>query len=120
MATPISKAAARCRRRTATRRSTRSTLRTGYEISPALTPFVEIEIGRRLYDQEIDSAGFRALVRPLAARAGLELDLGEKLSGEISAGWLREDFDDDRLEPLSTPTVNADLKWSPERGTDVT
>ena len=53
-------------------------------------------------------------------RGGLGLDLGEKLSGEIAAGWIREDFDDERLEPLSTPTVEADLKWSPERGTDVT
>ena len=40
-------------------------LRAGYEISPALTPFVETEIGRNLYDQEVDSAGFRALVRSI-------------------------------------------------------
>ena len=95
-------------------------LRAGYEISPALTPFIETEIGRNLYDQEVDSAGFRRSSDRYAVRGGLELDMGEKLSGEFSGGWITEDFDDPRLEPLSTPTVEAELKWSPERGTDVT
>jgi hypothetical protein len=95
-------------------------LRAGYEISPAVTPFVETEIGRNLYDQEVDSAGFRRSSDRYAVRGGLELDMGEKLSGEISAGWISEDFDDLRLEPLSSPTLEADLTWSPQRGTDVT
>ncbi len=96
------------------------TLRTGYEISPALTPFVETEIGRNLYDQKIDSAGFARSSDRYAVRGGLELDLGEKFSGEMAAGWIREDFDDERLEPLSSPTIEGELKWSPQRGTDVT
>ncbi|TIW19279.1 MAG: hypothetical protein E5V65_10855, partial [Mesorhizobium sp.] len=40
-----------------------------------------------------------------------------KLSGEFSVGWLREAIDDDRLPANAGPYVNADLKWSPERGT---
>src|SRR5690606_31606415 len=55
----------------------------------------------------------------LGASAGVELDMGEKLAGEFSAGWLREAIDDDRLEPVSGATVNADLRWSPERGTTI-
>ncbi|MDQ2633615.1 MAG: outer membrane beta-barrel protein [Pseudomonadota bacterium] len=96
------------------------TLRTGYQISPALTPFVEAEVGRNLYVQEIDSAGYARSSDRYAVRGGLELHMGEKLSGEIAAGWISEDFDDERLDPLSTPTVEADLRWSPQRGTDVT
>lgn len=96
-----------------------ATLRTGYEISPALTPFTEIEVGRRTYDQRIDTDGFERSSTGLGGRAGLELDMGEKLSGEFSAGWLREAIDDDRLEAISGATVNADLKWSPERGTTI-
>ena len=34
------------------------TLRAGYEISPALTPFIETEVGRRLYELRQDSAGY--------------------------------------------------------------
>ncbi|PZV33603.1 hypothetical protein B5V02_35405 [Mesorhizobium kowhaii] len=96
-----------------------ATLRTGYEISPALTPFTEIEVGRRTYDQRIDNEGFERSSTRLGARAGLELDMGEKLAGEFSAGWLREAIDDNSLEAISGATVNADLKWSPERGTTI-
>ncbi|MER8691269.1 outer membrane beta-barrel protein [Mesorhizobium opportunistum] len=96
-----------------------ATLRTGYEISPALTPFSEIEVGRRTYDQRIDNEGFERSSTRLGARAGLQLDMGEKLSGEFSAGWLREAIDDKSLEPISGATVNAALKWSPERGTTI-
>ncbi|AID32339.2 hypothetical protein ACVILI_006148 [Mesorhizobium sp. USDA 4775] len=96
-----------------------ATLRTGYEISPALTPFTEIEVGRRAYDQRIDNEGFERSSTRLGARAGLQLDMGEKLSGEFSAGWLREAIDDKSLEAISGATVNADLKWSPERGTTI-
>lgn len=94
-----------------------ATLRGGYEISPALTPFGEVEIGRRVFDQRIDASGYERSSNRIGARAGLALDLGEKLGGEVSAGWIRESFDDGRLAPISGATVAADLRWSPERDT---
>lgn len=96
-----------------------ATLRGGYEISPALTPFLEIETGRRLYDQRVDDSGYERSATRLGARAGLELDMGEKLGGEFSAGWLRESIDDDRLAAIAGLSINANLKWSPVRGTTV-
>jgi len=96
-----------------------ATLRGGYEISPALTPFLETEIGRRVYDEKEDSLGYRRSANRLGIRAGTELDLGEKLNGEVSAGWIREALEDDRLPAVSGASVNADLKWSPERGTTI-
>ncbi|MDG4875869.1 outer membrane beta-barrel protein [Mesorhizobium sp. WSM4935] len=96
-----------------------ATLRTGYEISPALTPFTEVELGRRVYDQRLDTDGFERSSKRLGARAGVELDMGEKLSGEFSVGWLREALDDSRLPAIAGPSINADLKWSPERGTTI-
>lgn len=98
---------------------TSAILRAGYEISPALTPFVEGEIGRRAYDLSLDSSGYDRSANRIGLRAGVALDLGEKLSGEFSAGWLREDFDDERLDALSALSVSADLFWSPVRGTNV-
>jgi hypothetical protein len=103
------------------RNSTLATLslRAGYEISPVLMPFLEGEVGRRFYQKEVDSAGFERSSDRLGARAGLAVDLGEKLSGEVSGGWIREQFDDDRLAPIEGPTLNALITWSPERETTV-
>ncbi len=94
-------------------------LRTGYEISPALTPFVELEYGRRIYDEELDSNGFDRSSTRTGARGGLQFDLGEKFSGELSAGWINEDLDDDRLASISGPSLAADILWSPVRGTNL-
>ncbi|MBL8578273.1 MAG: outer membrane beta-barrel protein [Mesorhizobium sp.] len=94
-------------------------LRGGYEMSPTLTPFVETEIGRNQYDQKVDSAGYERSADLYAFRAGLEFDMSEKLSGEVAAGWVSEDFDDARLDTLSTPTFEANVLWSPLRGTNV-
>ena len=61
-----------------------ATLRGGYEISPAITPFAELEVGRRVYDLRFDSTAdhYERSANRLGARAGLALDLGEKLNGE--------------------------------------
>lgn len=94
-------------------------LRGGYEISPALVPFVEVEAGQRRYDQSVDSAGYERSSDRLGARAGVALDLDQKLTGEISAGWIREGFKDDRLTDVSGASIDANLRWSLERGTSL-
>jgi len=94
-------------------------LRVGYEVSPSVIPFVEGELGRRYYDLRLDDAGYARSANRVGARAGVTLSLTDKLSGEFSAGWLRETPDDDRLASISGPSIAADLKWSPIRGTTV-
>lgn len=92
-------------------------LRTGYEISPTLAPFVEFEYGQRIYDEDVDANGFARSATRTGARAGLAFNLGEKFSGEASAGWINEDIEDERLAAVSGPTVAAAIVWSPWRGT---
>ncbi len=94
-------------------------LRGGYELSPAFIPFVEIEAGRRIYDEDRDSAGYARSADRLGVHAGVALDLSEKLFGEISAGWVSEDYEDSRLETISGLALAASLDWSPRRGTVV-
>jgi hypothetical protein len=96
-----------------------TTLRAGYEISPALVPFVEGEIGRRYYDLTTDTAGYRRSADRIGLRAGIALDLGDKLRGELSAGYLREKADDPRLPAIAGPSIATALNWSPVRGTTV-
>jgi hypothetical protein len=94
-------------------------LRAGYAVSPAFTPFVELEYGRRVYDRAVDSNGFARSSDRMAARLGTEVNLGEKLTGELAVGYVTESFDDAALAAISGASAIADLNWSPERGTTV-
>lgn len=91
--------------------------RIGYELSPALIPFVELSAGRIRYDETLDSAGFRRSADVYGARGGVALDLGEKLRGELAIGHEEQRFDDARLAALSALTVDGNLDWSPREGT---
>lgn len=93
--------------------------RIGYEISPALTPFVEVAIGRIRYDETIDSDGYARSADTYSARGGIAADFGDKLKGELGLGYERQRFEDDRLGDLSALTVDGNVTWSPQQGTDV-
>ncbi|KQT85813.1 outer membrane beta-barrel protein [Aurantimonas sp. Leaf443] len=97
-------------------------LRAGYTLSPALQPFVEASLGRRLFDEDqpfgAASPGRDSLIP--SVRAGLALDLSEKLAGELALGYAANRPDDDGARDTSAPTIDASLAWSPQRGTDVT
>lgn len=95
------------------------TLRGGYEVSAVTTPFLEGELGRLVYDQNPDSAGFDRSGNRFAIRGGLAFDRGEKFNGEFAAGYVEERLDDERLAPISGPSFEANANWSPERGTNV-
>lgn len=94
-------------------------LRTGYEVSPALIPFIEMEAGRRKYDHKFDAAGLRRSADRLALRGGIALDIADKWRGEAFAGWVRENPDDSALEAISGLELGGNLAWSPLRGTIV-
>ncbi|MEJ5081019.1 MULTISPECIES: outer membrane beta-barrel protein [unclassified Ochrobactrum] len=95
------------------------TLRGGFAISPALKPFVEAELGKRMFDERVDSNGYERSGSQYAVRAGLMFDRGEKFNGEFSAGFMRANSDDARLADVSGPSLAAAINWSPLRGTDV-
>jgi len=95
------------------------TTRIGYEVSPALVPFIEATVGREKYDQRIDSTGAERSSTTLGGRAGAEVNFGEKLSGEFAAGYVLRSLDDANLADISGLTVDGDLTWSPLRGTNV-
>ncbi len=94
-------------------------LRLGYEISPALIPFVEVGGGRTRYDETRDSGGYQRSSWMASARTGVEVDLSEKLRGELALGYAKVDYDDWRLETLDAITLDGRVHWSPQRGTDV-
>lgn len=95
------------------------TARVGYEISPALTPFVEGRYAIRDFDQESDRNGNDRDSNSFELRGGVEVDMGEKLTGEIALGYVSESFEDPALNDLDAFTLDGQLNWSPERDTQV-
>lgn len=95
------------------------TTRIGYELSPALIPFIEASIGRGIYELRTDSLGYSRSYKTYSGRAGVEADLGEKLKGELALGYNTYRFDDARLKTLNGATIDGLVNWSPQRGTDV-
>lgn len=93
--------------------------RLGYELSPALTPFIEGTIGRIDYDEEADSSGYRRSADLYGVKTGVAVDLGEKLRGEIAIGHEQQTFEDGRLAKLSALTVDGNILWSPREGTTI-
>lgn len=93
--------------------------RIGYELSPALIPFIEANIGKTVYDETTDAQGYRRSGQSYGAKAGVEIDMGEKLRGEVGVGYEVATFDDDRLSDIDAAVIDANLMWSPLRGTDV-
>lgn len=94
-------------------------LRAGVEISPVWAPFVEGQMGLRRMDRTPDSSGFDRDATRYGLRAGTGIDLGEKLSGEIAVGYLKEDIADPALADLAGISVDAEFNWSPRRETGV-
>jgi hypothetical protein len=94
-------------------------LRLGYELSPAIVPFAEIAYGHTFYDRRRDSAGYARSSDNYAGRVGVEFDLGEKMRGEIAGGYQRVVYEDARLDAVDAFTADGNVRWSPQRGTDV-
>lgn len=94
-------------------------LRLGYEISPALIPFIEATLGKARYDNELDASGYARSSDSYGGRGGVQFDFGEKLRGELGVGYAVVDYEDTRLRSLEALTADGSVIWSPHRGTDV-
>lgn len=94
-------------------------LRGGFRASPAFRPFLEGQLGWRVNDSKRDGSGIARDSRRYTLRLGTEVDLGEKLTGEVAIGYVTEDFDDASLSSLGGLSVAAELEWLPRRGTQV-
>jgi hypothetical protein len=94
--------------------------RLSYKASPAVSPFVEASIGQRVHNVRIDSNGNERDSKLYSLRGGVELDFGEKLRGQLSAGYTQENFKDANINTLGAWTLDGSLTWSPVRLTTVT
>lgn len=97
----------------------RGTFRLGAEISSAFTPYVEVAYGETWRDENIDVFGNDRSANDLRVSVGAEINVSEKLNGELSVGWLRQTFDASTLSDIEGLALAAALNWSPFEGTIV-
>ena len=94
--------------------------RAAYELTPGVSPFIEVVADQRRYDSAIDTSGFARSSSGIGGKLGSTFELTRILTGEISAGYARRNYDDTRLRTLSGPTVDALLVWTATPLTTVT
>lgn len=94
-------------------------LRGGYALSGIVSPFVEVSYGRRVMDETVDSGGNNRNATRYGVAAGVVINSGEKLRGEIAVGYGVEKLDEASLADIAGITVDAEFNWSPMRGTNV-
>jgi hypothetical protein len=90
--------------------------RLDYAFSPVLGWFAGVEGNQRNIRgtpaQSLDSQGYRAL-------SGATVELTHLLSGEIGAGYARQDFSDPSIGVIEGPSYRARLQWRPTKLLDV-
>ena len=86
--------------------------RAAYEITPGISPFVDVTVDKRIYDTRVDTSGYARSSSGFAGKIGTTFELSRILTGEISGGYARRSYADARLKPLSGPTIDAALIWT--------
>ena len=87
-------------------------LRTGYELLPGTTPFVDLLVDTRIHDRRIDNAGFRRDSEGYGFRAGSTFEITRLITGEAAAGYEVRRFEDERLRELRGPILDAAVIWA--------
>jgi opacity protein-like surface antigen len=81
--------------------------------------FVQGIYDRRSYDAATDDLGFARSSDGFQGAVGYSGSVGN-LSGEITGGFIRQDFDDVRFSTVTIPDFGIDLTWRPGLNTRVT
>ena len=96
------------------------TLRGSYEVSRAISPFVQGTFDSRQYDSIRDFSGYERNSTGFGLFVGASFDLPRLLTGELSVGYGERDYADPRFKPVTGPLINANLIWTPTALTTVT
>ena len=87
-------------------------LRTGYRLSEAVQPYIEIGGDSRVYDDHFDAYGFDRASAGLYGLAGAKLSFSQLLSGDVALGYGARDYRDPRLQNAGAPLFDASLIWA--------
>ncbi len=84
-------------------------LRSAYEVSPGIKPFVEVGADRRKHDQQLNCFCENRDSDGRTIKGGVQFELTRRLTGEFSAGTLTREFEDPDLQTLRGTLIDASL-----------
>ena len=87
-------------------------LRASYRWSEAVSPFLEFDADRRIYDTATDANGYDRASNGGTLLTGLTLAFSQMLNGEVSIGYGARQYVDPRLPNVTAPLINASLIWA--------
>jgi hypothetical protein len=86
--------------------------RLGYELTPAVRPFVEVEGDSRVHDLPLDRNGYARDSTGGYAKGGTTFEFSRLLIGEVSIGYAARDYVDPRLARLDGLLTAGSLVWT--------
>ena len=86
--------------------------RAGYELTPGVRPFVEIDSDWRVHDLPVDFSGYSRDSAGVTPKIGTSFEITHKLTGEVSVGYLERTYKDPRLPDLHGLIVDSALVWT--------
>jgi len=92
----------------------------GYELTPDVRPFLKVAFDSRIHDSFLDPYGYARDSTGFLARGGVKLKFSELLTGEAAVGYAEREYRDPRLPPVSTPTLDGSLAYTPSALTTMT
>jgi len=93
--------------------------RLSYNNNLAFSPFVQANYTTNIYDLHRDRNGQQRDSTSFELRGGFVVNLSEKLVGEISAGYINQQFAEPGLVALSGMVIDSNINWSPQRDTNI-
>lgn len=89
------------------------TSRLGYAFQPGVVLFVEGGYNWRRYDDRFDDFGFNRDSQGWQVAGGFSYDVSAVLFAEISAGYLKQNYEDPAFGSNSGFSVEGDVVWNP-------
>ncbi|MBV1702738.1 MAG: outer membrane beta-barrel protein [Hyphomicrobiales bacterium] len=94
--------------------------RASYEITPGISPYIEVGGDSLRLDQPLDASGVNRNSSGTLARIGSTFELSRLLTGDVAVGVAHRNFTDPRISGSSSPTLDASLIWAASPLTAVT
>ncbi len=95
-------------------------LRVGYEVSPRLTVFTQVDYAETVYERRVDNNGDIRDQQSYGVSAGVRAAFSDLINGEVSVGYREAAFDDPNFDNVGALVANARLTWLPSRLTTIT